>query len=414
MHRYREAGSRGPARACAVRPSARDGRTIERPVRSRLRHAATALPLLLTAAGPLFAQAPGAGSSVAVPYYTPDHFMQGLHRHATAPAAKAFAERAATLAPALERLCMSSGPAMSVRPPPPASASAPAAAALAAGAVPPALGDARTRWTTTMQAWERLAAVAVGPLIERRSLRTLDFTPSRPSLIERAVQAQPKGAAAMEKIGAPAKGLPALEWLLWTQPVVAGSPACRYAVEVAADLARESASLASAFEATAARDWEAAASSTAMAEAINQWLGGLERLRWQDIERPLQAAQDGDPGRNTPQFPRAASGRSAQSWSAQWEALRALAAQPPASPAPPGEGLVTIETYLRGRGLNAQADALRRAVLAVDPALQDLSPAAPERLVTAARALAELERVLEQQVAPALEVSIGFSDADGD
>jgi hypothetical protein len=62
----------------------------------------------------------------------------------------------------------------------------------------------------------------------------------------------------MERIGAPAKGLPALEWLLWTQPVAPSSPACRYAAEVAADIAREAAALAAAFDALAAQDWDEA------------------------------------------------------------------------------------------------------------------------------------------------------------
>lgn len=393
-----------------------------------------ALAMLVT--GHTVASAQGAAPAVAVPYYTPGHFMQGLHRYGTVPAAADFAGQAAALAPALDRLCSSSAAAADAAAParapdkaPPPSAPAPVSAPSSGEAAPghalgvttpaahevtpsPGLGEARARWTAAVQAWERLAAVAVGPLVERRSLRTLDFTPPRPALIERAVKAQPSGAAAMEKIGAPAKGLPALEWLLWTQPVAPRSPACRYAVEVAADIGREAAALAAAFKAAAGREWDEAAASTAMAEAINQWLGGLERLRWQDLERPLEAAGDG--GRNAPQFPRIASGRSAASWSAQWQALRALALQSSAAAPRPGEGLVTIETYLRGRGLNAPADELRRAVQQADPALEGLSVGAPERLTDAARALAALGRVMQEQVAPALEVSIGFSDADGD
>jgi predicted lipoprotein len=35
-------------------------------------------------------------------------------------------------------------------------------------------------------------------------------------------------------------------------------------------------------------------------------------------------------------------------------------------------------------------------------------------MATAGRALADLKKLAEAEVAPALEVSIGFSDADGD
>ena len=84
-------------------------------------------------------------------------------------------------------------------------------------ATPPA-GQAQSaahlQWQATTHAWERLSSVAVGPLITRRSQRQIDFSPTRPSLIERAIQSGPAGQQAMERIGTPAKGLPALEWLL--------------------------------------------------------------------------------------------------------------------------------------------------------------------------------------------------------
>ena len=81
--------------------------------------------------------------------------------------------------------------------------------------------------------------MAVGPLLTRRSQRQIDFSPTRPALTERAIESEPAGLQAMERIGTPAKGLPALEWLLWTQPVAPGSAACRYAAEVALDIERE-------------------------------------------------------------------------------------------------------------------------------------------------------------------------------
>ena len=43
-----------------------------------------------------------------------------------------------------------------------------------------------------------------------------------------------------------------------------------------------------------------------------------------------------------------------------------------------------------------------------------LEPAQRERVLAAAAALGALKRLVEDEVAPALNVSIGFSDADGD
>jgi predicted lipoprotein len=362
---------------------------------------------------------------VAVPFYDAGHFVQGLHRDLTAPAARRFADGSGALVGALRAHCDPGG----------------------AGS----LAEARRRWTTAVAAWERLSALAVGPLLERRSLRAIDFAPARPALIERAIAAQPQGVEGMERVGTPAKGLPALEWLLWTRPAQRGTPACAYAVEVAADVDREAQALAGEFAALAGNDWNADESAgPAMAEALNQWLGGIERLRWAQMERPLRAepagpeggdagAGSGGPGvdraggatgtspgaepaeaaaasrREPGGFPRQASGQTAAAWSAEWDTLRRLGRAPAGREPPrPGEGLVPFETYLRGRGLNPQADALRRAVDTADAALRGLAPASRPRVLAAARALDALGRLVESQVAPALQVSIGFSDADGD
>ncbi len=154
-----------------------------------------------------------------------------------------------------------------------------------------------------MLAWESLSAVAVGPVVARRAQRQIDFAPTRPQLIERAIKAQPQGATAFERVGTPAKGLPALEWLLWTQPAQPASPACSYAVEVALDVEREAVAQQAAFREAAQTDWAAEdqqeRSTQAMGEFINQWVGGIERLRWAHMEKPLRAAQ----GARAPDYP---------------------------------------------------------------------------------------------------------------
>lgn len=320
----------------------------------------------------------------AVPFYTPDHFIAGLHEHWYAPRAATFRDEADTLVAATTRLCNATD--------------APAAA----------LRDARSRWQSTMRAWDTLSAVAVGPIVQRRSLRQIDFQPTRPELIARAIRGAPADLQALERVGTPAKGLPALEWLLWTQPVAPNTPACRYAGLLAQEVSAEAKALAQAFEALAAKPPEGEAASAAMAEVLNQWVGGLERLRWARIERPLKSAQ-GKP----PAFARAASGSSRQGWDASWQGLAALGVAADAAPQP-GAGLVPLETYLRGRGLNPLADKLAAAVRAAGTALGRTDPARPATLQPATKALGALQRLAETQVAPALDVQIGFSDNDGD
>ncbi|MCW7539215.1 imelysin family protein [Aquabacterium sp. A7-Y] len=353
----------------------------------RLTFALSALAALCL---PAAAGTPGTRPVVAVPYYTAAAFMQGVHEHWYAPRAAEFARQGARLEPALQAYCEPTG-------------TAPAAA----------LQQARGQWRETALAWDRLSGVSAGPLVARRSARQIDFVPTRPELIQRAIEKAPDGPAAMERIGTPAKGLPALEWLLWKARLAPATPACRYAVQVAADIAREAEALAQAFEAATREPLEAEPAPAAMAEVVNQWVGALERLRWQDMERPVRSAGQG--GRQPPAFPRLLGAATQASWQARWEAVRRLGAALPGEPVPaPNRGLVPLETYLRGRGLNEVADRLAAAMAQADLAVRRAAPQSPPRVLEAAAALTALKRYAEDSAAPALEVSIGFSDADGD
>jgi predicted lipoprotein len=334
----------------------------------------------------------------AVPFYDTVHALQGIYRHWALPRAQDFERSARALAPAVGTLCQ-----------------APAADGKAA------LDAARSAWQATARAWEQLSAVSVGPVIARRSQRAIDFTPTRPALIEKAIAAQPQGAKAFERIGTPAKGLPALEWLLWTRPAQPGSPACSYAHEVAQDVARESAALAHAFADAAATDWgaevEQEQSTQAISEFVNQWVGGIERLRWAQMDKPLRAAGSGS-GARTPDYPRTASGSTLPAWAATWGALRSLTTLPANADVPAaGEALVPLEMYLRGKGLNPLADKLRQATDKVDASMAQVQKSGLQNkaaIQQTARDLAALKFLAESEVAPALQVSIGFSDADGD
>lgn len=323
---------------------------------------------------------------VAVPFYRPAQAMQGLSRAHLVPRAQAFAEAAGRLPPLLREACGT-----------------------------PANERARAGWTEALAAWDDLAAVPLGPLIERRALRTLDFQPTRPELIDRAIARAPRGAEAMQRIGTPAKGLPALEWLLWSLPAAKrppGSPACAYAAEVADDLAREAAALASAVQAAADKEWDEERGDAAFAELLNQWVGAVERLRWAQIDKPRREAAA--KGLRQPAYPRTASGQTAASWQRQWRAIGALAVFAGGAAPQPGQGAVPLEAYLRSRGLNPLADRWAAQVSRAGAAMQGLRPEHRGRLDTAVRELAQLKALAENELAPAVQVSIGFSDADGD
>jgi hypothetical protein len=359
---------------------------------------AALLPLAAQAAQAQVPATAPAWQRNAVPFYDTVHALQGIYGHWALPRAQDFDRNARTLVPAMAALCQ-----------------APAADGKAA------LESARSAWQATTRAWEQLAAVSVGPVIARRSQRAIDFAPTRPALIEKAIAAQPQGARAFERIGTPAKGLPALEWLLWTRPVQPGSPACSYAHEVAQDVARESAALEKAFTDASGTDWgaedEQERSTQAISEFVNQWVGGIERLRWAQMDKPLRAAGSGS-GARPPDYPRTASSGTLAAWAATWDALRSLTTLPASADIPAaGEALVPLEMYLRGKGLNPLADKLRQATDKVDASMAQVQKGGLQNraaIQQTARDLAALKFLAESEVAPALQVSIGFSDADGD
>lgn len=334
--------------------------------------------------------AAGPAPTVAVPYYHTVDLLQMQRRHLSLPAARQFREEADALRTTLAKGCTDRD-----RTP------------------------ARLAWTGTMAAWTRLSAVSTGPLLQRRSTRAIDFQPTRPRLIEQAIDAlrssgttpTPPDTAQLERIGSPAKGLPALEWLLWSPAAPRDAAAvCPYAVALANDLVREATAVEAAWQAEeAAEEPDEAQQTAAFAELINQWVGAVEALRWADIERPLRAGRDDKLG-----WPRQTSGQTALAWRSRWEAIRTLTLTPAVVPEE-GAGLVTMALYLRGHGHLRLADTLDAATRQADAALKNLRPQdPPARLQAASRALARLRTLIETDVAGAAKVSIGFSDADGD
>ncbi|WP_425260653.1 imelysin family protein [Rubrivivax sp. RP6-9] len=324
----------------------------------------------------------------AVPVVTLQAWVDGLWRHHALPRALAFEAAARALQARLQ-----------------ARADAGVDAAGAAGADP-----ARQAWRQALRTWAALGAVALGPLAARRSARRIDFAPTRPALVLRALQRVAAGGAVpADEIGGPAKGLGALEWLLWSPEAPQTPAARRYAVFAAADIAAEAQALVHAFGQglPPAPDDRAAAA----AEALNQWIGGLEALRLAGFEKPLADLRQRGPAA----LPRALSGAAALERQARWHSLQALAVFAPG--AVPGAGLVPLETLLRGRGLNLLADRLVQAGAAAGAAVGAAGAPAgtgPAPLQRAARALAALKHLAEADLAPALDVAVGFSDADGD
>jgi predicted lipoprotein len=205
---------------------------------------------------------------------------------------------------------------------------------------------------------------------------------------------------------------------------------CRYAGLVAAHLVDEAQALVQDFQSAqgpqAAWRHDEEAARQAFAQWVNQWLGGLEALRWQQIEQPLHKARAGGAPR-PPVWARSAWPDNPADWSAQWQSLLVQARLPehtgpaPLEPPLPGRALVPIEALLIGKGQLQLAARWRQALDAVSQDLAALATApVPVSAGQQARWLALAQRMKQvaalyaSAVAPALDVPLGFSSADGD
>ncbi len=351
-----------------------------------------ALALTLTATGLASAQT---SSIVAAPYYSAEQAMQGLYTYHLPPLAKAFQSDADRLVSTADQYCLGQ-------------------------ATLPAL---QAQWQRTVVGWETLSTPAVGPLVARRSQRQIDFWPARPDLLRRSMEKTPATLADMDRVGTPAKGFPALELLLkqWsTGRKPPPADACRFAGLIAQGIAAEARDLQSELGQWATKEWEdePEVTTASLAEWVNQWLAGLERLRWAHIEKPITSHRTtGNATKGAP-VPYARLDRESNllDWRAQWQSLRTQGRLPPgAQPPAAGQALVPMEALLMGRGQLALAQKWGQALDQVNAGMDKLTPQSNEReLLAVTKSMKAVTVLFQNEVAAALDVPLGFSDADGD
>ena len=329
-----------------------------------------------------------------MPYYNAAQALQGVYRHRLPTLGQAFEQSAAQLVSRTDAHCQGQA----------------------------SLGELRGSWLQALVRWQTLSSPEVGPLIARRSQREIDFWPTRDRLLRQALARAPQTLADMERVGTPAKGFPAYEQLLATASSPALAPAtCRYASLVAQGIAAEARALNTELEALAQKDWSEAPAdaSSAFAEWINQWLGGLERLRWAHIEKPIQSHRTtGVPSREPVAFARLTREANLADWRAQWNSLLTMARLAPgqyATPPAPGQALIPIEALLLGKGRVALAQRWAQALDLTSADLAALTPSSSDaELLAVAQRMKAVTVQYQNEVAAALDVPLGFSSADGD
>jgi len=351
-----------------------------------------------------------AAAQRAVPFYGAEQVMQAFYQHSALPKATLFNSRAHALEVLLADGCDK----------------------------PDQLLTLQTSWVQTMLAWEALQTPSVGALVERRTQRRIDFWPSRDKLVAKALREARSGQLDMDLVGSPAKGLPALAVLLGLSPsgidfaALMPTSRCTYAVAVAADIAAEAADLLQAVSASAQTDWatDAGGTQAAWEQLINQWLGGLERLRWSYINKPIQMALTSNDSLHTAVtsdsieptgLPLSAIGWPRPSWQlelqavqVQWAQLHDLATSVGPGPTD-SKDVIGLQTLLQSRGYVALADTWGESVQQVHVAINQLgSSSNVTQLQAVSQQLGSLAHMYQSQLAPAFGVQMGFSDADGD
>jgi len=325
----------------------------------------------------------GQSPDVAYPFYSAQDVLRGLYKHHLPKLVRAFE----TEAEALQRLANSRCQDRS------------------------SLKALREQWSLTLQAWQRLATPGLGPVLKRRSQRKIDFWPTRPALVDKALAKGPQVLDDLATVGTPAKGFPALELLLSREP---DAKTCQYVSLLTQDIAFEAKALSEEFAQLANNDWDDSEEDAKLqfAEWINQWLGGWERLRWTQIEQPILKGQTRS---EPPVFARKTMPTNHDEWGTQLSALLSQARWSEALPPRPGVEMIPIEALLRGKGHLSTATRWGQALDGVKQAFDQLTPLSPSsQWLAFAKKMKSVTTLYQNEVAQALDIPLGFSDADGD
>jgi predicted lipoprotein len=266
-----------------------------------------------------------------------------------------------------------------------------------------------------MLAWEGLAAVPAGAVLERRAVRTLDFWPTRPpqllALMQLAHTADKAAlGAAVRAAGAAVKGLPALEWLLWRQWDAPG--ARTLAAQLASELSLEAGALLQDYSEgkrnAEAEDPDEAKAWTDYGEWFGQCMGSMEQLR-------LKKMRTNTRGKDTAVWVRGVSKQTSAAWQAHWGGIAQFLSTINAH----GCGDARANTYrfttlLRSRGHLEAATRLEEQMAATARAVHAARPEDAISVQRAQNALAALQARASDMGSRYFDFSQGFTDADGD
>jgi predicted lipoprotein len=291
------------------------------------------------------------------------------------------------------------------------------------------LGGARDAWWASRAPWKRNETVAFGPYAPPDSFgAAIDFWPCRAASVD-AVLA---GADPIDPslLGAAAKGLPALEYLLYDPALdlvaesAPGSRRCEYLAALGSGLSHDATAIREAWDPSAGdflgelveagRDSKTYDSiEMALGEVVNRLVYDLEAARGEKLGGPLGSTAGG-----VPQPDLAESRFSGRSLEDVRDSLRGVEEVCFGADM---EGAASLVRYLEGIGRDDLGPELREAFdasyAALDAIPDPLTTAvvdSPELVQAAADAIGVVQRVIQTDVINAMGLMLTFTDADGD
>ncbi len=277
-----------------------------------------------------------------------------------------------------------------------------ASAALCAKPDKATLYKARAAWLATSQAWRAMDGASGGPMVLERLGRKIDFRPTRPADIEASL-----GLAAAERLGNVAtRGLAAAEYLLWGEKQPAQQLAKLRDAQRCAMLAEIGRQVASDVHALDA-GWQ----------SYRQQLGGesdffRQNLLSEHINLMIAALEGLQKRLPKDEAPRPANFIEWRSGSSKSQLLAQIGGFGTAFFATPGPaGRLNGDLAAR---MQARFDAARKDCAALPDPLETSGAASHAARKQCSKALSALKTVLQDEVAVELDLTLGFTEGDGD
>ncbi|MBB5017338.1 hypothetical protein HNQ59_000602 [Chitinivorax tropicus] len=292
------------------------------------------------------------------------------------------------------------------------------------------LGKLRKAWLQTARAWAAMEVFQIGPVIERRTARQINGWPVRMKLLQPLLEGGELGPNRIDRTGSAGKGLPAMEYLLHpdrqTDAAVIRSLKgrhCQVLMALADGVLREAKGIQQDWrgpdggfarqlrQAGQLQEGAFASDTQALGDVVNLLIAGIDYVRLRKLEKPLEKSSD------EVALDRLEAWRSDASLALMEANLAGFEQVFFGGRA----GRVGLDDYLLGiekpvlvRRVREQLDTARAALRSIGMPMSQALTAVPERVKAAQQAVRQLQRLLENDLAEALQVDLSFNANDGD